>query len=784
MLNLRYRGQLLAIDGTAWQIDILQEAYSGAVGELTFEADEPLVIEWKETPKEEVICSSEATIRIESPGDRTYEDLYTIAPGQIRLDVSRKARGASSWQLYWSGMLDPEFYEEPYERARNYPVTLTFSDFGMLDRLKFGGLVGKTTVWMLLSVALTSSRLNYTMDYVPGSIPGSTAIPTFSSLRFAGTDSTAPLDEICVVADNFYDEDGDPCTMKEAIEGVLQPLGLKLIQRAGKIWVFDLNGLYTNATPRQIDWSGDSQTMGADRVYNNVKITWSPYVKSGNLGEDECFVKGTDRNVTALDINDPDLNAHNPAYGKLAGRDLTCTIYSYHHSNDPADWQDETDCGFTLWTCAEGKNATLAPAPDMLHEGPQFFKIVSQEDGDDSQGIAIRWPGVYLPEQASSAFVVMHGPGWTKGGYASSVGDMLWKSRDIELPPVAQTGLRLCITLEMLMDCRVNPFEEAVNIYGSNSNTLACKEWSDRWKARGNFVYIPVRITFRPEGSQTTYTWTNIDVISASIGNFPRKSLESTLGQWSSSATHGYLCWYNPTDRAEQTGVLGWQPNRPAINPHTDSLSTTLKSLGTGQWIPLPEGASSGGTLTIEVMSAGWIIADGNVSLDAASSPDTNDLWLSKTLWCLMKLPKVEVRKAQAYDNELDTDDVEYKAVVNADAREDLELQTICGTAEGGVAMARGAYWRGLTQIERMTRAGRTAPVEQLLIGTIYSQYATRHTTLQGEATLDPGTLTTYSEQNQGAKRFIMLSERQDVRMATAECLFCELSPDQYDRQT
>ena len=149
-----------------------------------------------------------------------------------------------------------------------------------------------------------------------------------------------------------------------------------------------------------------------------------------------------------------------------------------------------------------------------------------------------------------------------------------------------------------------------------------------------------------------------------------------------------------------------------------------------------------------------------------------------------MKLPQVEVRKAQAYDNELDTDDVEYKAVVNGDAREDLELQTICGTAEGGVAMARGAYWRGLTQIEQMTRAGRRAQVEELLIGTLYSQYATRHTTLEGEARLDSGTLCTYSEANQGAKRFMKLSERQDVRMATAECLFCELSPDQYDRQS
>lgn len=760
MLNLRYRGQFLAIDGTAWQIDILQEAYSGAVGELTFEGDEPLVIEWKETSKEEVICSSEATIRIESPGDRTYEDLYTIAPGNIRMDVSRKPHGASSWQLYWSGTLDPEFYEEPYERARNYPVTLTFSDFGILDRLDFGGLTGLQNLQTILLEAFARCRINY----------GSLDYSTFTSLYFEGGQTRALLDEIMVSATNFYDEDGDPCKLKEVIEGVLQPLAMKLIQRAGILYVFDLNGLHANATSRQILWDGNSQTMGADRVYNNVKVTWSPYVKSGNLGEEGCFVKGTDRNETAL----------NKPYGELM--DNLCTIYSYHFSTDPADWTDASDCGFTLWTSPEGKNATLAPAPDILQgEGPRFFKIVSQEDGDDSQGVAIRWPGVYLPEQAGSANVAMHGPGWTKGGYESSVGDMLWKSRDIALNPVDATGLRLCLTLEMLMDCRVNPFEEAVNIYGSN-NILTCKDWTDRWKARGNFVYVPVRIKFRPEGSQTTYTWTNIDVISAGTGNFPRKSLESTLGRWSSSATHGYLCWYNPSDRAEQTGVLGWQPNRPAINPHTDSLSTSLKSLGTGQWIPLPEGASSGGVLTIEVMSSGWIISDGNVNLNADDSPDSNELWSGKTLWCLMKLPQVEVRKAQTYDNELDTDDVEYKAVVNADAREDLEITTICGTAEGGIPMARGAYWHGMAQIERMTRAGRTAQIEELLIGTLYSQFATRHTTLMGETTMDVLGLGTYSEANQGQRKFMLVADRQDVLMASSEGRFVELSGDEYDK--
>lgn len=780
MLNLRYRGQFVAIDGTVWRVDILQEGYQGTVGELEFEADEPLVIDWKETSKEEVICSSEATLRIESPGDRTYEDLYTIAPGEIRMDVFREGT------LYWSGLLDPEFYEEPYERARNYPVALTFSDFGILDRLKFEGLTGKVSVWMILGVALNRTHLNYTMDYVPGSIPGPTAIPTFSSLRFEGGQSTAPLDEISVHADNFYDEDGDPCTLKETIEGILQPLGLKLIQRAGKIWVFDLNGLHAEASPRAIVWDGNSQTMGADKVYNNIKVTWSPYVRDGNLGEEECFVKGTDRNETALNL--------------VNGRTVDdCKVWTYHASTDTEEWGDTTDLGFSLWTAIEGKNATL------MDQNLRFFKIVSQQDGEDGEGVAVMWPGWGYNTHSSQVSFAVHGAangclGNMMGHLGSGVGAAMWKSQEIELPPVADTlGLRLHITMEMLMDCRFNPFEEASQLGGSiweqvmkpfrNQKTIY-----EHWQTRGNFVYIPVTIKFRPNESDTVYCWTNSNMVAWPVrGEHPRyvTLLSPTMGSWlvfdpatdANPATYGFLCWYDANDRAEQTGVLGWKRNRPAINPHTERLSSNLTGAGDGQWLPLPTGIAQGGKLWIEVRSAGWLLADGDEDI-SQQCEDEHKLWKGQghTPWCLMKLPQIEVRKAQAYDNELDTDDVEYRAEINEHAREDLELQTICGTAEGGVAMARGAYWHGTTQIQQMTRAGRTATVEQLLIGTLYSQYATRHTTLEGEAALDTGGLTTYTEQNQGAKRFMLLSERQDVRMGTADCLYCELSADVYDR--
>ena len=91
-MELRYMGEFLSREGVAWRVEIRQEAPAPfeEVGALTFEANQALTIEWTEKKKEEVVCGSVATIQIESPGDRTYEDLYTIEVGQIRMDAYRK----------------------------------------------------------------------------------------------------------------------------------------------------------------------------------------------------------------------------------------------------------------------------------------------------------------------------------------------------------------------------------------------------------------------------------------------------------------------------------------------------------------------------------------------------------------------------------------------------------------------------------------------------------------------------------------------------------------------
>ena len=150
-----------------------------------------------------------------------------------------------------------------------------------------------------------------------------------------------------------------------------------------------------------------------------------------------------------------------------------------------------------------------------------------------------------------------------------------------------------------------------------------------------------------------------------------------------------------------------------------------------------------------------------------------------------MQLPEIEIVNNVQFDTAINTDDVEYSAQINANAKDDIEIDTVCGTKIGGVPTARGAYFNASTgkQITELYRAGRKAPAEQLLIGTLYSQFAERRTKLSGEIELHPDPLVTYTEQNQYGKKFILTGETQDCIADTTQATIIELRPDEYDKQ-
>ena len=744
--QLRYRGAFLSRKGVVWQVDILQENYSGNVGSLTFEADEALVINWKHTDKEEVICGSEATIKIESPTDRAYEDLYTIEVGRIRMDVYKNNA------LYWSGALDPEFYEEPYEKARYYAVTLTFSDFGILDRLKYN-LSGMQTLQAILQDAITRTTINH----------GGIDADTYCTTYFETGGTKANLAALAVRSENFYDEDAEPNTLKEVIEGIMQPLALRMIQRNGKVYVYDLNGLYSLAPSRAIEWDGDSQTMGVDKVANNVKVSFSPY-SSAELMDGNLEYGGE------YSVEDVNLVA-----------DPGASYYSYYpdYSDDHrlnGNW-DYNLINFTIFISTRGKGLRY------LNPGARYCHILPVVGGP-SECTAIAWDFMSGGHGAITT-------GWPKhilqpGGVTKERATQVMQTNRVFLPKLSSEGEKsyyVRLSLEMLLDARYNPFTDGTNDGNESGNY-------DDMKVCTGWAFVPIAVNLYDGNGNAICHYVN----SHNAKGACKGHLVYAKGRWESGqASFGdaYLEYYDPQDVAESAGILGWKANRHCIgrpNFINISIYDSFKKMADGEYIPYP---TQGGYLEITVYAGvqcfdydnvDTIIQGFDYDWDACKRWTQNGLY-GKARWLLYKAPKVELVRNNLVFAAEELDDVEYSGYLNRNAKEEISIDTICGTANKVCPTAKGIYCRASDnlQIQKLKRAGVTDHPEKLLIGTLYSQYADRHTTLEGEAVIDTGALCKYTERNQAGKVFMMSEEQQDVITDTTQALYTELSPDEYE---
>lgn len=695
---IRYKGEFLSRAGVVWRVEILQEADSafGTIGDLTFDAEEALVIEWSTKAKEEPVCGSTATIRIESPGDRTYTDLYTIAPGNILLRVYRN--GA----LYWCGSLDPEFYEEPYERLDKYDVSLTFSDFGNLERIKYG-LTGKQTLRRIVEYCLESAGLSVPVDE-----------SLISLCKGDVTGGPLSLSGIIIPSNNFYDEDGEALSLKEVLEGILQPLGLRIVQRAGTVSVYDLNGLY-NAATEEVEWTGDSQTLGTDKVYNNVRINYSPY-------DDGKVIDGK-------------LNHDSILKGKIG---------SMYYVETP---DVEKIDGF-LFCFGEQDGLPLT-----LSNGARYFRIDSEYSGSDEAGVAWAAKGNNTPEYHKDLLNRVYTA--LSNGISISKPIITLGNGYIGHSPQSDNDFRLKISLDLLFDVRYNPFESEGK-HNEEGNYSRLHNWC-------NFAYIPVMLYLKDDAGEILYHYENAQVM--------KSNTYTTTGQWKSGkGSWGcmYLCYYDFENRKNRAGLGGWQANRQIIGFYQGKLPEKWKKQGTGELLRLPP---TSGYLELQIGS-------GIYQFDY--NREEKDIY-SRIRWFLYKNPAVELVKANGRG--IDSNDIEYSGYLNKDAFDELSISTICGTSADPRPAARGNYIFADTAqpLREVIRAGVKDLPERLLIGTLYSQYADRKTTLSGECAIDAGRIKPYTEANQPGKKFIMSGDVQNVITDTSEGTFIELNPDEYE---
>lgn len=697
MKYLLYRGGATALDNAVYQIDIYKESDTiPTVTEFAFDASDSVVLQWDKKDKTDAIRSSSCTINIISDIDRRFFDLYTVKAASTRIDIYKDN------VLYWSGTLDPELYEEPYSEKENYTVNLTFSDFAVLDRIKFDG-TGFLSLEQIVTDCLEKSGISYRSI-------NTTAITT----RLRANDYTKIYTDVCVNSANFYDEDGEAFALYKVLEGVLKPLNISIIQRNGIIYLSDVNGL-TEASTYNAVQQGTDATLSTDKVYNNVVVKFSPYDEKSIINQ------------------------------KIDGDSITpgqtvFILVDYSQSGG-------------VFTSPKGFDIVLSDAviPGIVkNSAARFFKINPVFSGGDATGIAWTVKKRGIDGRYTS---YLNEPSATIGGELMKVEKLGY------IPDVGsekRENFYLQLKQELLFDVRYNPFEGA-----SEPNEEG--DWS-RLQNWSNFAYIPFILTLRDSTGAAIYHFENKLVYEGSgyehnATNFKWVAGEGKFGD-------AYLCYYDVNNRKSVSGLGGWQTNKPIIGYYRGGLPTLLQRMNTGEYMPLPD-------------KAGWLeikIGTGIIQFDYERK--IKNIY-DRTRWVLYKTPVLNVVDNNGQD--IEAQDIEHSAWINKDAKEKLSVDTICGTIKEGSPLARGQYYKKSDKsiITSFYRAGVQDLVEKLLIGTIYSNYATRHNVVSG----------TFARINEYGKfriagqtdTFMLLGDVQNLFEATSNAEFIKISADNYE---
>ena len=706
-----YYGNLASQNGTLYRIEILSPDSSNIPTEDRFPVDTPIEIEWQETSKLDPVQGSSLTLKLLSESDRHFINLYQVAVGSV---VCRLYRNGA---LYWTGTLDPEFYEEPYSYKSDYEVSVTFSDFAILDRLKWNKK-GLLSLQQLIDYALSNLYLgdiNIPVDYC------------ISTLN-ADTGELINFNEIYLSCDNFYDEDDEPMTFREVLEGALQPFALRLLQKNGSFTIYDLNAVYNDSTIlQQVYWTDTDAMLGVDNTYNNIVVTFSPYADAeiidASLDHDETL-KGEDGFLYYTDSK---------------------RVYNEDDFDDVAP-------GFTI---ANGSD-NGAKHPITLFNGARFFRIDSIYSGSDDAGIAWQYkrPGRVGDQKVIPVndFTKV----WNNGPGTTVLAKIIAQSKPafIGTDPNHKDKFKLKISLSALIDVRYNPFESA-----SKHNK---EEQYDKLQNWSNFAYIPVKLELLDSEGTVLYHYNNADMVG-------KNGYNNTIKGWitgDAACDEMFLCYYDWDNRKDKSGLGGWAKNKQTTGYYRDgSFPSLWEERGDGEFIELPP---CGGWLRFTICSGLYQI-DYNLE-------EKNIQQL--LYWSLYKNPQVSLVKAIGSD--IDDEDIEDSAWINRDAEEELTIDTIIGTPhEHYPPSARGVVMdNNMQAITKFSRAGNTDRLERLLIATVYSQYATRMATISGLAKLIPQMAILTEASSSG--KFLITSERQNIIEDSAEIKMVEFVPDDF----
>lgn len=583
-----------------------------------------------------------------------------------------------------------------------------------MDRLKWSR-TGRESFNTILTACIAAAGINYTdiVRYI------SIQKDEYNALNF---------DDVILSNDNFYDEDGDPMTISEVLEGLLKPFALRIIQRAGKVYIYDLNSVYS-LIKQNVVWQSDDAHLTVDRVYNNAKVTFSPY-SSANVVDGSLEVNGTSGDGITFKLSYEEVGALEEAildgFTIRQGSYVNATGITLESSAVLFDIEaaySGSDCAGVLWGYVRGdKSLASGYTTQVLNAGCSPMNSDLQFIGDKIFTLPLGYLNYVTPVNGS------------RGKF------------------------KLRINLDLLFDSRYNPFEDAGKYNESgNYKTL---------QARANLAYIPAMITLRDSEGNALYHLENGGLMLSSKYSVTNGNTRWVAGEGSPGCF--WLAYYDYEDRKKKSGLGGWATNKRCIGHTTADLPSNWSKMADGEYIDLPV---VGGYLDMSVYSGVLIYDTENSRYDTTNYPLIR--------WVAYKDAKITLVKKNG--TTLDLEEQEDSAYINALASENLTVDTIIGTLDDKVAAAtgKGLIFSSSYVYNTFNRAGVTDRLERLLLGTIYSQYASRKSVLSGTVTLLDAFGILGDNNTEG--KFLLASDVQDLAENTSQIKMVELGEENYE---
>ena len=679
----------------------------------------------------------------------------TIADIQITPSADDTYRYVTSQSvLYWAGTLDPELFEEPYAYADHYITELSFVDLAPLEYAYWDGK-GSMTVSEIIERCVSSAKFHREGAILPW-------ISTQTTNKYNGV-NLSPL-ECTISADNFYDDEDEPMTMREVLEETLRPFALRLVQKDGLLVLFDLHSFYDRPTT-EISWHGSDATVEADVIYNDITVKLSPY-------QDDVVMEAS---IDPDEVLDPDEDG--------VVKSVYCGYSKQSYGFDNEQYIDGTVVQYTAFEAyakmdAEYKNIKVKNGAWMYRVDPVY---------SGNKEALVMWCS--SDSRPNKDYAGGTWPIWTFNAPVCALADN-YKAMEPTSPltPIIETkGVYvssddtkslICVSLEALYDARYD-WSVPANEYATGSpiadyNYTGNEEYI---KNRGQICLIPVVITLRDEDGNIRYRYSNNK--NRIIDQY---SLYENVGWVEVGSENVYqkpawLAYYNE-EKGQGVMSSGWVKNKRLLRSNIVTIPNTIKNKNNGEYLPIPP---ESGYIVVEVCAGHQFMtfASDVITVLANSVPPTDPIFTEKPRTIAYK--NIEVKIVPSYgSDEKDEKDIEDIAWINKTARENLEVSTIVGTPNEKMPAAKGALRAPSgQQIDSFSRGGHDARIERLLIGTAYSQYAERKNVLSGTTELVFGCSPLTDASIDG--KYVVLSEVQNLEQSTSTLRVAEFVKDEYE---